>query len=115
MVKKKDEEKTIVSALVRGMHSQRLEQEVREIVGKLDNKESRRRVLSHLQKLSVFMEEVQRLPPLEVLIYWEGSFAVFNYLRKCGQLKEKGVGFNPVVRDDIVNIILKITDENAGR
>ena len=86
---------------VRGLYLIELQQSIRDAVGKIDSVEGRQNVVTYLKKYSVFLNEVQSMAPRELLVYWEGTFAVFNYLRRCGQLQEKGKPFSPEVKSDL--------------
>lgn len=104
--------KNLTDEVMLNLFLQELEKSVRDAVNKLSKSKSRRMVLENLSKYSVFLEEVQHLPPHELLVYWEGTFAVFNYLRRCGQLETKGEAFDPIAKKCLNSVINKLLREN---
>lgn len=84
---------------------------LRNCLRSLDNNASRREVVTYLRKYTVFMNEVQSLEPRELLAYWEGTFAVFNYLRRCGELHKKGEAFSPLVKSELNRLLDKLMKE----
>ena len=95
------------------MNVRELEERLREIVNKLDNRKQRMAVLYQLGKANVFLESVQRLPLLERLTYWQGYYVMFDYLRQNGQLGTN-VNFDPLVRNNLDFVIRKLLYEDDG-
>ena len=92
------------------MNVRELEERLREIVNKLDNRKQRMAVLYQLGKANVFLESVQQLPLLERLTYWQGYYLLFDYLRRNGQLGIN-VGFSPTVKNGVDFVIRKLYNE----
>ena len=95
------------------MNVRELEERLREIVNKLDNRKQRMAVLYQLGKANVFLESVQQLPLLERLTYWQGYYVMFDYLRQNGQLGTN-VNFDPLVRNNLDFVIRKLLYEDDG-
>ena len=95
------------------MNVRELEERLREIVNKLDNRKQRMAVLCQLAKANVFLESVQQLPLLERLTYWQGYYVMFDYLRQNGQLGTN-VNFDPLVRNNLDFVIRKLLYEDDG-
>lgn len=95
------------------MNVRQLEEKLRDIVKKIDDRERQRTVLYQLAKANVFLESVQRLPLLERLTYWQGYYVMFDYLRQNGQLGTN-VNFDPLVRNSLDFVIRKLLYEDDG-
>ena len=88
-----------------------LEDALREVLKGLDDAEQRRTVLSELAKYNVFLESVQRLPLRLRLKYWQGSYVIFDYLRRNGQLGRTVGKFDKNVKKIISCALRKLLNE----
>ena len=88
-----------------------LKEALREALKGLDDAEQRRTVLSELAKYNIFLESVQRLPWLLRLKYWQGSYVIFDYLRRNGQLGRTVGEFDENIKEIITCALHKLLNE----
>ena len=94
-----------------------LEEGLRGALKGLDSDKDKRTVLFSLGKYTVFMEQVQRLPQLLKLKYWECAFVIFAYLCRNKQLGRNEGAFDADVKKNLNKVIGKLlseTDDGAG-
>ena len=95
-----------------GTHLKReLTMGLRDCLQSLDDNTQRHEVVEYLKKYTVFMNEVQSLEPRCLLAYWQGTFAVFNFLRRCGELHKKGEAFRPEVKSELYRVLDALMNE----
>ena len=88
-----------------------LEEGLREALKGLDRDVDKIIVLFSLAKYTVLMEQVQKLPQLLKLIYWEGAFVIFTYLWRNKQLGRNEGAFDVDVKKNLNAVIGKLLSE----
>ena len=91
-----------------------LEEGLRKMLEGLDKDVDKIIVLFSLAKYTVFMEQVQKLPQLLRLIYWEGAFVIFTYLWRNKQLGRNEGEFDAGVKNNLYFIIDKLLSETEN-
>jgi hypothetical protein len=74
----------------------------------LDSQSERRAALKQLNSYVEHLEQVQQMPLLTRLVYWECAYAVFDFLRRNKQLGRTVGPFSDSVRKDVNNVLKNI-------
>ena len=78
----------------------------------LDSQSERRAALKQLNSYVEHLEQVQQMPLLTRLVYWECAYAVFDFLRRNKQLGRTVGPFSDSVRKDVNNVLKKLLITN---
>ena len=70
----------------------------------LDSQSERRAALKQLNSYVEHLEQVQQMPLLTRLVYWECAYAVFDFLRRNKQLGRTVGPFSDSVRKEMKEI-----------
>jgi hypothetical protein len=107
MIDKKEEE------ILKRLYRSNLERELVDVMERLSHVLQRRALLKHLQEYSTYLESVQSFAPQELVQFWRGSTAIFDFLRCNGELQHKGSGFKDEVKDTLRSVFKNIERKYA--